>query len=656
MKVWVNYNDNRWKKYKIDFEKIACMAVGAAYKDSEVSIVLTNDKEIHELNRSYRGIDRPTNVLSFELGDPVLMGDIYISIDTVRREAAAAKISVAEHTAHMVVHGMLHLQGYDHIKDDDAEIMESFEIKIMEKLGLKNPYMDDVTVTASGKVSRRAKLLLNIIAPFFCGVVSALGFAPFYIWPATIVGIGFAYWILMRQTRKTIWLSFLRAAPFGAGYAIAMFWWALNSIYVVPELTAEFAVWTVPALLAMGLAGAVVFAIPFVMAAHFASVASRAFVFAGSWTLVLWMREWVLTGFPWNPVANIAMPYPVIANSMSLWGALGLTFIIVGLIAAAVDFIGNRKCRMCMISAIFFVAALIGGAIFGYENIRKSNFDNVPSSVTIRIVQPARAQSEKISYGASRAERIASAERGVVKLIDLAAADGNPDIIIFPETTYPFVVVDNDMPMSRALKRPVVLGATAFLDSKLYNSMIVADADGMVQKIYNKSHLVPFGEYSPLGGIMPSPADLNRGKGPEIISIKTNGGEFTFAPAICYEIIFSDSLIPRGAMPDAIVNITNDTWFGNTPGVYQHLDMVRRYAIESGTPIVRANYSGISAFVDAAGRVVSYLPVGSPGVLDGNVGTAHLTPYRVVGRNAWMIIILIVSCIGAICGARAKSD
>ena len=96
----------------------------------------------------------------------------------------------------------------------------------------------------------------------------------------------------------------------------------------------------------------------------------------------------------------------------------------------------------------------------------------------------------------------------------------------------------------------------------------------------------------------------------------------------------------------AIVNLTNDNWFGNTPGTYQHLDMVRRYAIESGLPIVRANYSGVSAFVGADGVIISYLPVGATGVLDGFVWGAHETPYRAIGLNGWMIIILIVSIVG----------
>ena len=97
---------------------------------------------------------------------------------------------------------------------------------------------------------------------------------------------------------------------------------------------------------------------------------------------------------------------------------------------------------------------------------------------------------------------------------------------------------------------------------------------------------------------------------------------------------------------DAIINITNDNWFGNTPGTYQHLDMVRRYAIESGLPVVRANYSGISAFVMSDGTIMSWLPVGTSGVLDGFVWGAHDTIYRLIGLNGWMLIIAIVTILG----------
>ena len=171
--------------------------------------------------------------------------------------------------------------------------------------------------------------------------------------------------------------------------------------------------------------------------------------------------------------------------------------------------------------------------------------------------------------------------------------------------------------------------------------MIITDKYGDITKIYNKSHLVPFGEYKPLG-FLPAPVDMAQGDGPEIISVNN----FVFVPAICYEIIFSDSLMPDGRYAvDAIINITNDNWFGNTPGTYQHLDMVRRYAIESGLPVVRANYSGISAFVSSDGAIVSSLPVGETGLLDGYVWGAHDTIYRIIGLNKTMIIILLFTII-----------
>ena len=569
MKVYVNYNDGRWRKYKIDFERIANAAAIKCAPGAEVSIILTNDDEIHALNREYRHIDRPTNVLSFELGDDILLGDIYISFDTVQREAAAANISIAEHAAHMVVHGVLHLQGYDHIKNRDAKKMENLEIK-----------------------------------------------------------------------HKNIWRAFLHVLPFSAVYAVAMFWWVTHSIYVVPELAAQFAVWTVPALIGIGIVGGIIFAIPFVVIARICTFpACRPFLFAATWVFVLWLREWLFTGFPWNPIANIALSAPWISNSMALWGALGLTFVIIGGVASVVELLSHRRDWRVWISFGVFVALLCGGALYGYKNIQLAQrADNV--SPVIRVVQPARSQAQKMSN--SRADAVRWATENVRGLIELASAPGNPDIVVFPETSYPFAIVDGDnMPVAAALQRDVVIGATSVSSTGVYNSMIVATPGGEIEKVYSKSHLVPFGEYRPFGDIIPTPGQLSRGAGPEIINV----GDFAFAPAICYEIIFSDSLVPMGESPDAVINITNDTWFGKTPGTYQHLDMVRRYAIESGLPIVRANYSGVSAFIASDGTIMSYIPVARSGYMDGVVYGGHMTAYRAVQRDGVMILILIFSCI-----------
>ena len=589
MKVFVNYDDARWEKYKIDFQRIAS-AAGPRRKDAEVSITLVDDAMIYALNLQYRGMDKPTNVLSFELGDDLLLGDIYISLDTVSREAAALGISVEEHTAHMVVHGMLHLQGYDHIEDSDASVMESREVKILKSLGVRNPYAEKGAMTRLRALARCG--LLAIL-----GAAAALGFAPFHLWPVTILAFGAAYWILTRDGAVSWWRGLLRAAPFGAAYSIAMFWWSLHSIFVVPELAREFAIWTVPGVLGLGLAGALVFSVPFAAAAAVGACA-RPFVFAGLGAAVLWAREWMFTGFPWNPIANIFINITPVANSMALYGALGLTFATMGIIAASVEILRDKKRAMCWISGLVFVLMIVGGAVFGVHNAAIS--DAAKSGPLIRIVQPATSQDQKMSY--SRDDAVARAERNVRNLLALGAGgDVRPDLIVYPETTYPFVITDDDMPFSKILNTDVVLGAMSYRDGRLYNSMILADASGRVVRTYDKAHLVPFGEYGPLG-VMPSPTNLAKGEGAEIISVN-NGDGFSFAPAICYEIIFSDSLIPSGAQPDAIINITNDTWFGKTPGTYQHLDM---------------------------------------------------TPYRRIGRDWWMVLILLSASIGAIAASRRR--
>ena len=652
MQVYVNTENKSWKKYKIDFEKIANAAVLPVHKNSEVSITLVDDKQIHKLNKQYRGMDKPTNVLSFELGDDVLLGDIFISLDTVKREAKDAHISVEEHTAHMIVHGMLHLQGYDHIKDDEAKIMESKEIKILKKLGFKNPYADeDVVCDINGccrhnlfyKLSlikiRENSFAWYIIASLL-GVITSFGFAPFNLWMLSVFGIGAMYYLMTRQNNRISFMkSYLLAFPFGAFYGIAMFWWVLNSIYVIPELTAQFAIWTIPGLIGIGLLCGFILSIPFAVIRYVSRKPSqRAILFATIWTLVLWGREWFLTGFPWNPISNIMMNFPMVINSMSLWGALGLSFIIIGLIASFIELC--RKKSNWFVFCMYVVLFLIGCA-FGYHNMILS--DNMNRSPLIRIVQPAQSAVYKVPTSKEEAHNIASQK--VRDLFIWATNDKSesPELIVFPETSYPYMIVDNSFPLSHILNTNVIMGANSYKDGKIFNSMVVADKNGIVKNLYSKSHLVPFGEYRPFGDVIPTPGQLSAGNGKELISVKTQGGEFVFAPAICYEIIFSDSLIPYGTNPDAIINITNDTWFGLTPGVFQHLDMVRRYAIESGLPIVRANYSGISAFIGSDGNIISMMPVGDTGSLDGFVWGAHNTPYRMIGRDMWMIFILMFS-------------
>ena len=162
LKVALRIDDPAWQKSMADPDRQVKTAAKAAWKNgnvgdfklpvrnAEVSVLLTDDKTVHTLNKTYRGIDKPTNVLSFAalddedepIVDPLLLGDIVVAFETTKKEAEEQNISLADHLFHLIAHGVLHLIGYDHMNDEDAEKMEKTEIKILAQNGIKNPYDD----------------------------------------------------------------------------------------------------------------------------------------------------------------------------------------------------------------------------------------------------------------------------------------------------------------------------------------------------------------------------------------------------------------------------------------------------------------------------------------------------------------------------------
>ena len=164
--VDVSLSDPAWESDALSAEKLCAEAVTLALKsadlpeildgrDIEVSVVLANDELVQVLNREYRDKDKPTNVLSFALLDsddpipdegPVAIGDIILAYQTIENEAREQEKFLKDHFAHLLVHGTLHLVGYDHMTEDEANVMETLEIRILEKMNIQNPYMEKTTV------------------------------------------------------------------------------------------------------------------------------------------------------------------------------------------------------------------------------------------------------------------------------------------------------------------------------------------------------------------------------------------------------------------------------------------------------------------------------------------------------------------------------
>ena len=236
-------------------------------------------------------------------------------------------------------------------------------------------------------------------------------------------------------------------------------------------------------------------------------------------------------------------------------------------------------------------------------------------------------------------------------------------ILIWPESAFPFFLTREADAMAQIadlLSKGTVLitGAVRAPDlppgtriTRAYNSIYVIDHDGSVLSVYDKLHLVPFGEYLPYQDLMEKLGfvQLTKVKGGFIPGERRRTMEIPNAPRalplICYEAIFPGSVATRDDRPGWIVNLTNDGWFGISTGPYQHLQQVRLRAIEEGLPVVRAANTGISAVIDPLGRIVARLGLGLEGVLDSSLPSAISPTIYAHGGDIPAAVIVIVALI-----------
>ncbi len=240
--------------------------------------------------------------------------------------------------------------------------------------------------------------------------------------------------------------------------------------------------------------------------------------------------------------------------------------------------------------------------------------------------------------------------------------------LIWPESAFPFLLTERPEALA-AIADLLPPGATLVTgaaraervpDSQdeppVYNSVYVIGDGGEILDAYDKVHLVPFGEYLPLRNFLGAfglrqlialPSGFAAGHRLRTLPIPHAP---PFGPLVCYEVIFPGAVIEPGNRPDWLINVTNDEWYGETPGPYQHFLQARVRAVEEGLPLVRAANSGVSAIVDAHGRVVASLGLGRVGVLDGGLPVSlPPTPYGRFGD--WIFLaLLMVNAVLAIFG------
>ena len=477
------------------------------------------------------------------------------------------------------------------------------------------------------------------------GAASSFSFAPYFIWPLMIVAVCGLVWLLDagsggRHAAACGWF-------FGLGhFSLGLYWISISF-----EFQANMPAWLGWA--AVGALAGYLSLYPalalWVSSKVWSKSPARIVIFAAFWTTTEWLRGHLLTGFPWNTVAQIWANTPILLQSARLFGSYGLSLLTVTVFASAMLALDKRRsARWGLLLAMFLaVAALIDGSW--------------------RLAAPTPARGEPLRVHLVQAnirqdlETDPERQHGILQLYEKLTADAirlrGPGVVIWPETALEYDVEGEAQLRSRLVQSlqgngPLILGAVGqrygsdgvWRGSR--NSLVVIAGNGAVQAVYDKAKLVPFGEYLPAGkflskvglvSVAGGSARFIPGNGPATVAV---AGLPPFGPLICYEIIFAGEVVQRSARPTWLLNISNDAWFGLSSGPHQHLAQARIRAVEEGLPVVRSTPTGISAVIDAYGRVRARSALGERTVITADVpGALGPTPY---GRGGdWLLMALL---------------
>ncbi|KRA66794.1 acyltransferase [Caulobacter sp. Root656] len=493
------------------------------------------------------------------------------------------------------------------------------------------------------------------------GLAAALAHPPFGTLPG-LLGYALLLWLLDAvEGPRPLRSAFFRGWLTGLAYFGLGTWWIAEAFMV----DAANQGWMAPFAVAAMAAGMALF---WGLAAVLYRLirppgVRRVLVFAGAYAALEWTRGHVLTGFPWNLPGETWKAGSAVSQIAALVGAYGLTWITLAIASAPAVWRDGRRGRIAVGAALAgLVALFVGGWLLRAAPTPAAG----QPPTTVRIVQADIPQESKWDE-----KRFAQIVQAYVSLTARPYAGKPADIVVWPEGALPLAINDYMVPGSwvrqaiiDALKpgQVMLLGGYRYEgppDKPVYYNSLVAlrrtDHDVEVVGIYDKHRLVPFGEYLPADALMTklgvkSMAHLGDGfaTGPEPRPLRI-APNLLVQPLICYE-----SLFPRLAEPApgvrAIVNVSNDAWFGVTSGPLQHLNLASYRAIETGLPLIRATPTGVSALIDAQGRILpdARLDLGESGVIDGNVPNVGL-PTLFARLGHWPFgVLLLVSFAAAI--------
>lgn len=478
---------------------------------------------------------------------------------------------------------------------------------------------------------------LFAMMPILLGVLAGVGQAPYDVWLATLFAV--ALWLLVPVF--TARSAFLAGLLFGVGYFGFSLRWIVSPFLVDAQATG----WMAPfALVFMALGGGLFWGLAR-WAAFRIAPQSRVLI-ALMLVSVEVLRSYIFTGFPWALLGHVWIETPV-AKLAAYGGPHLLTAIAVAFAFILASLL--RRHWAWALAPIVFWAAMIP---FGLG--AASQYDGP----TVRLVQPNAEQHQKWDPD--------YAQVFIDRLLDFTGQGEVPDLVVWPETAIPYLLEyagpELDQASDAARGAPIVLGINRREGLRYYNSLLVLERGGIISSVYDKAHIVPFGEFIPGGELLrhvgidgfaaSTGGAFSSGVGARTLDVTGIGH---IRPLICYEGIFAEE-IRSEERPRLMILITNDAWFGPDAGPLQHLAQARLRAIEQGLPMVRVANTGISAMIDANGRVTAQIGMNTAGFVDVPLPDALAATVYSCHGDLPAVIVLLLALLGCVMSARRKSN
>ncbi len=475
---------------------------------------------------------------------------------------------------------------------------------------------------------------------FFAGALAVFAFAPLHM--IFMLLPSFSILTLLAVRQQSWKKAFVLGWWWGSGFFSAGLYWISMALLVDAQ---QFA-WLIPIAIsgfALGFGLFVALSAAFTNKFARSSMASGALLLAASWSVLEWVRSWLLTGFPWNLIGSVWTFSDHALQAAAYIGTYGLGALTVLAASAPAALVQGRK----GFAALGIILPVLLLAVGGIRLMDAP--DDVHDGVRLRLVQPNISQADKWNKDLLAGHMMTQLEMGAA---EPAAGKPPPTHIIWGETQAPFFVADHQPWINKisSMTPPgglTIVGAPRKLSAgaepfRVANSMLAIDPElNAVVASYDKFHLVPFGEYVPLADLLPM-EKITKGTGaftpgPGVTTMNLKGLP-PLSPLICYEIIFPlgvANVDPKtGERPEWLLNLTNDAWYGKTQGPHQHFALSRMRSVEEGLPLVRVANTGISGVVDAYGRIVAKAPLGVRAVVDSDLpkGLGQRTVYSMFGN------------------------